>query len=391
MSDLLIKEASDGEWDDFLALARRGYGYDVEDAALLRDVADRRVAIRSGEVVGGGLGMVVGQFFGGRPVPSALLAAGCLAPELRGRRLAVQALAERLKVLYAAGAVVACAWTRSNEYGRALGWEAPTTVHSWTVWTDDLRRAFPRHDHRVTHGRTDEGEELINAVARRWNGSFQRPAWWSDWKTRRFSLDTYEFRGGGGDVQGVLSVAGVTRAERTELRVHDFIAENPSVASTMFEFLSRHNSRADWVAFRRAALPPAPLLLHNLSRFRARAEAHNPWMFRVLDVRAALGLRGWPEHVDTALALEVEDFGGAPPVTYLLEFANGRAEVSTTRRPADFALTWRQLSCWYAGGYRSAESALLDGIASDGSRSREAVAEFVALTSAQEVWLADQF
>ncbi|WP_340682642.1 sterol carrier protein domain-containing protein [Amycolatopsis coloradensis] len=391
MSDLLIKEASDEEWNEFLVLARRSYGYAIEDADYLRNVADRRVAIQSGTVVGGGLGMVVGQFFGGQEVPCALLAAGCLAPELRGKRLAVHALGERLKSLYDAGAVAACAWTRSNEYGRALGWEAPCSVYSWTVRADDLRRAFPRYDHDVTFGRSSDGDKLISTVTRRWNGALARPDWWPDWKTGRFALNTYEFRDGAGEVRGVLTVSGVSRTGRTELHVHDFFAEDAHVASSMFEFLSRHNSRAEWVAFRRACLPPTPFLLHNLSRYRAEAEAHNPWMFRLLDVPAAIGRRGWPTFVKKDLVLEIEGLGNEPPTRYLVEFDHGEAMASVTRHPADFTLSWRQLSCWFAGGYRSAESAFLDGVSPDGARSREAMEQFVALTNTQEVWLPDQF
>lgn len=97
MSELTFAPADDGRWQQYDELATRSYGHRVGDITDLREHADLQVAIRDGRVVAGGLGFVVDQFFGGSPVPSACLGAGCVAPEERGQQLGARMTAERLR------------------------------------------------------------------------------------------------------------------------------------------------------------------------------------------------------------------------------------------------------------------------------------------------------
>ncbi|WP_406054198.1 hypothetical protein OG462_41890 [Streptomyces sp. NBC_01077] len=68
--DVEFTEADDARWEEYDALARRAYGQPVPDITCLGPHADRRVAVRGGRVVAGGMGMLVPQWFGGRPVPA---------------------------------------------------------------------------------------------------------------------------------------------------------------------------------------------------------------------------------------------------------------------------------------------------------------------------------
>ncbi|AHH18300.1 acetyltransferase (GNAT) domain-containing protein [Nocardia nova SH22a] len=390
-TDITVTVASAKQWSEFVDLAKRSYGQDIKDAEQLREVADCRVAVRSGTVIAGGVGLTAEQFFGGQEVRSGLLAGGCIAPEERGSRLAGQLLLGRIGPLIDDGAVLVSAWTTSNEYGRKLGWQAPCPVYSWRVRADDLRRAFSGSAYQVNFGISAEGETLIGEVCRRWNGAIRRPPWWTEWKIRQMGLDVYEFRDDSGIVSGVTTVSGVSKEPVRELRVHDFIAGDAAVAATMFNFLSRYNSLAEWVGFRRASLPPAPLLLHNLSRVRAEAQAHHPWMLRILNVEGALQQRGWREMEEQEFTMALVDNFTGETSRYDIEVRKGAADVSKSTRDPDFTLDMCQLASWYAGGYRSAESARLDGISCHSSAPSRALDDFVALTNAHEVWLPEQF
>ncbi|MGW5852523.1 hypothetical protein ACWFQ8_32140 [Streptomyces sp. NPDC055254] len=68
-----ITEADTDLWQQYDALATPAYGHPVEDIARLRRYADLRVAVRDGRVIAGGLGLLIGQYFGGPPctAPSA--------------------------------------------------------------------------------------------------------------------------------------------------------------------------------------------------------------------------------------------------------------------------------------------------------------------------------
>jgi len=265
---LTVVEADDDQWHEYDSLATRSYGHPVADITRLRPYADARVAVREGRVVAGGLGLLVPQYFGGRAVPSACMAAGCVAPEERGHRLTVRMLAERIRPLQEQGAALATVWTTSTGYARRMGWAAPTGVFSWTVPTAQLKRSFEGDDFEITHGENPQTISLQHESAAHWNGPWQRPAWWRDWQHRQHPhLSTYRFHRPGHEATGLLSLAVETHpVDGRRVVVHDLWARDGRAAAAVFAFLGRHDSRIAAVAFQRTGLPPTPVLLHNLHR-----------------------------------------------------------------------------------------------------------------------------
>ncbi|MEU0770652.1 GNAT family N-acetyltransferase [Streptomyces albogriseolus] len=383
-----IVPADSALWEQYNALAARSYGHPVGDIARLRPHADIRVAVRGGRVVAGGLGLLVPQFFGGAPVPSALLAAGCVAPEERGARLSVDMVAERLRHLREQGAVLSAVWTTSSGYIRRLGWEAAAPVFAWSVAAEDLRRAFGHPTVSVEHGRTDEADALQRRLAGQWNGALLRPEWWPAWLDSKHQLTTYRF-GPEHSPSGLLSFA-MQRSERhgMNLTVHDFWAADEETACALMAFLGSHHTRVTDIQFRRTVLPPYPLLLHRLHRYRVTAEAWHPWMLRVLDVEAAVRLRGWPSDADLTVPVEVESDSGRGWDRCLLEVKGGVGRIRPARATGEVRLTRKQFAVWYAGGYRSVASAQLAGVS---ARSGEALTRLVRATTDQEPWLPDHF
>lgn len=386
--EIQIVKADDELWQQYDDLATRSYGHPVGDITRLRPHADIRVALRGGRVIAGGLGLLVPQFFGGAPVPSALLSAGCVAPEERGAHLSVDMLAERLRHLRDQGAVVSTLWTTSSGYVRRLGWEAPVPVFAWSSATDDLKRVYARSTLPIEHGRTAEADELQRRLARHWNGAVLRPDWWPAWMDGKQQLTTYRF-GPAQSPTGLLSFA-MKRSERhgMELTVHDFWAADEENVAAMMAFLASHHTRAPAIHFRRSALPPYPALLHNLHRYRPTAEAWHPWMLRILDLHEAVRLRGWPADDEIALPLEIEGERGESWEQYLLEVKGGAGRLTRTHATGEVRLTRRQLAVWYAGGYRTAASARFAGV---DARSDEALIKLSRVTSDHEPWLPDHF
>lgn len=383
-------EAGEGLWEQYDDLAARSYGHPVGDIAQLRGHADLRVATRGGRVVAGGLGLLVPQFFGGSPVPSACLGAGCVAPEERGERLATRMVAERLRPLRERGAVISAISTASTGYARRLGWEAPVHVFAWSVTSEDLKRSFTEGDEfEIEHGSTEDARDLQRELARHWNGPVRRPDWWSSWKETKNALTTYRFARPGHPPSGLLSLA-MRRRDRhgMHLTVHDFWAADESTTTAMLAFLGRHNTRADTIEFRRGALPPYPTLLHNLHRCRMAAEAWHPWMLRILDIPIAIQRRGWPTDLDATVPIEIESDSGGSWDRYLLQITAGSAEINPTNAEGTVRFTRGQLAVWYAGGYRTAASARMAGIR---AASDSALITLIRSTAELEPWLPDHF
>lgn len=385
---LTFTSADDGLWEQYDQLATRAYGHRIADITHLRAHADLQVAVRSGRVVAGGLGLLVDQYFGGAPVPSACLGDGCVAPEERGDHLATIMAAERLRPLVKRGAVISTIVTSSTGYARRLGWEAPVDVLARTVATDELKRSFDGEDFEVEHGLTDEAETLQHQLASQWNGPVHRPAWWTRWKQNKSALTAYRFARPGHSTGGLLTLT-TNRHERhgMNLVVHDFWAASQPTAAAMLAFLGRHNTRARTIEFRRGALPPYPTLLQGLRHHRTTTQAWHPWMLRILNIPEAIRLRGWPTDLTTAVPIEIENESGAWD-RWMFQLKGGAAEISPTHVEGQASLTRRQLAVWYAGGYRSTASARMAGVH---AVSDKALATLVRSTTESEPWLPDHF
>ncbi|MEU8759861.1 GNAT family N-acetyltransferase [Streptomyces sp. NPDC048659] len=387
---VFTKVTDDDRWQEYDRLAARSYGHPVDDITLLRSHADIRVAVRDGHVVAGGLGLLLPQFFGGAPVPSALLGAGCVAPEERGAHLSIRMISERLRPLRDQGAVISTLWTASSGYARRLGWEAPTQVYSWTVPTDALRRCFTETGFEITHGTNAKVRLLQNDLAAWWNGTWQRPEWWPEWQQGKHpGLATYQFSRPGQEPTGVLSVANEHHPiEGRQVVVHDFWATDQDTGSAMLAFLGRHNSRIPTVVFQRTGLPPAPLLLHRLDHPGSlTARSWHPWMLRILDLRQAVRLRGWPDEVSATLPIEIVTESGETTERFMLRITDGKGDLEPTTHAGRITLTRGQFAVWYAGGYRSTVAAALAGVAAPPLT----IARFLAATTEREPWLADHF
>ena len=381
-------EPDDALWQQYDELATRCFGHRVRDITFLREQAVARVATRDGRVVAGGLALAVEQFFGGKAVPSACLAAGCVAPEERGHRLADLLMTERIHALREGGAVLATLWTSSNAYARRLGWQAPVPVFGWSLATEDLH-TFTADGYQVELGLTPGARALQRRLAAEWNGPVLRPDWWWSWKDAHSDLITYRLSRPGQPTEGLLTIATAPRHPRgMQLIVHDLWATNTAAAAAIYAFLGQHHSRAEAVQFRRSALPPYQTLLHGLHRHRLTAEACHPWMLRVLDVPAALRRRGWPADLSFATAIEVRGDPPDQPSRYLLRVADGAADVEVVDVEPVVRFSRGQFAVWYAGGYTTATTARLGGVHSD---STNALATLIRAIHDQDPWLPDLF
>ncbi|MFE7077732.1 enhanced intracellular survival protein Eis [Streptomyces sp. NPDC057620] len=387
---LTVVPADEDLLDEYDALAARSYGHRVDDITRLGPHADVRVALKHGRIVAGGLGLLIPQFFGGNPVPAACLGSGCVAPEERGNHLAARLLTERIRPLQEQGAVLATLWTASTGYARRLGWQAPTTVFSWSVDTEALR-SFDAGPFRIEHGLTPDTEHLQQHLARQWNGPLARPAWWTASRQHQHHLTFYRFQQPGQAASGFLSLASShDQPGGPHPVVHDFWAASDGTAAAMLSFLGRHHSRAARIEFQRTALPPTPHLLHALPRYRAAtAHAWHPWMLRILNPAAAVRLRGWPADLDTAIPVGIgRDGGGAVWDRCLLQISAGSADLHPTTQESKVRLTRGQLAVWYAGGYRTPTAASLSGVR---STCPQALSTLIRATGEHEPWLPDHF
>jgi hypothetical protein len=109
-------------------------------------------------------------------------------------------------------------------------------------------------------------------------------------------------------------------------------------------------------------------------------------MLRIIDIGAALRMRGWPADVCLAVTIEVD----VPPVPYRcrLTVSDGSAHAEAVEGEPEIRFTPGQFAVWYAGGYPSAATARHSGIRAD---SADTMTTLIRATTHEEPWLPDLF
>jgi predicted acetyltransferase len=268
-----------------------------------------RVACLEGRVSGGLLEIPMGQWFGGKSVPTLGLAGVAIAPEARGQGLALSLLRATVREARARGVALSTLYPSTFSLYRKAGYEL---AGSYCRFTLQLRQ-LPRRLRQLPVEALGESlqpaiEGAYREVARHHPGYLDRGAYvWN--RVRRPDLELARAFGVSGP-SGLESYAylKVTAPRRLplELTLSDFVSRTPAALASMLAFLADHLTtaeRATWTGG-----PCDPRLL-GIPERAISAVIEDYWMLRLIDVGAALLARGYPDGgpVEVALDLHVED------------------------------------------------------------------------------------
>jgi predicted acetyltransferase len=328
------------------------------------------------------------QWWGGRSVRCAGIAAVGVEPHRRGGGLATRIVREALRETRDLGFPIATLYPSNLPLYRRSDFEVAGARYELVARCSDLPRAkdieslVPLAD----GVRQPRVRALHRAVGARTNGWIDRnEAVWD--RVRDFRSELREGFGveRGGELAGYVFVA--RRKRRSwgyDLVVGDVAAADADAARAILSFLSANGTIAVDVQLSIAPHDPLAGLFDELP---ARHEVHHPWMLRVLDLPAALAARGFARHVEAEVEIEVEDAllpqqSGA----FVLSVADG---VGRVRRGGSgrVRVAARALGPWFAGA-QSAEDLALRGLV------RGAAGDLAALTSMTRgpyPWTADFF
>lgn len=300
-------------------------------------IADERrlVAVRDGRVVGHLGAWDLGQWFGGRRVPVAGIAAVTVAPEVRGRRVGSRLLRAGMEQALERGEPVASLFPLTRAIYRSAGFELAGVHPRATVTTAALAGLPPAADDlEVVPGSAGDVPEMAaleRSLAAAEAGALDR----SDTFARR-TLDPGEHGRTvlvrrDGELTGYLvysheDPAGAATAF-FRLEVRELVARDPRTLRALYRVLGSHASGA-----REVEIPWEPedalelwLPEHAVTSPRVAWR----WMLRLLDPAAAIAARGWPEAVRLRCELDLDDpvwpeRGGA----WTLEVADGQASLA---------------------------------------------------------------
>lgn len=355
------------EQDAYAEIISKAFPASVAESRAWLDTVGRgtsRVLIEGGKVVAGLLFYEMGQWFGGKRVPTAGIAGVAVDPLERGRGAATRLMRTAVASLAGEGFALAALYPATQPVYRRAGFEQAGSRF-------EIRVPMPLLDFRdrslSLRLEGPDDRETINALHRHHGrlhpGSLDRSdyLWQRLRKPRLGSPPTCYLVEGEGGAEGYCFLANPAKkdGDRQELVISDLVVTSRRAAARLLAFFADYSSLADEVVWYGSATDP---LLALLPEQRYRASIVDVWMLRILDVVRALGLRGYSPPIATTLEIEVfDEVIRANAGRFVVEIASGRAEV----RPGGsglLRLDVRGLAALYAG-YLTPSELVLMGLA----------------------------
>ncbi len=310
-----------------------------------------RIVRLGGEIVGGLAIYFMGQWFAGKSIPMAGIAAVGVAPELRGTGVASDLMSRTLGELHQAGIPLTTLYASTQRLYRKVGYEQAGVRCQFTIAT----RSIGIEERSLSLRSVDPAaHEAFHPLYRRraqeaaGNLDRNRAIWERVVTPRDDDRGMYAYlveKDGRGEGYVVF-----TQPEREEggynLLIRDLVALTPGAARRLLGLLGDHRSLAREAFWCGPLNDPIACLLPEQD---ARVRHLERWMMRVVDVPKALMMRGYPEGTPAELHLEVwDDVLPANQGGWILRVADGQAEVKPGGR-GDLKLTIGGLAPLYSG------------------------------------------
>jgi predicted acetyltransferase len=323
-----------------------------------------RVARRDGRVVGGLAVIPMGQWFGGRSVPMLGIAGVAVAPETRGRGIALSLMRSTLAEARERGIPLSTLYPATLTLYRLAGYELAGARFRFTARLKDLPLG-PRDPLvlPIDAGDEPEIEAAYQSFARTQNGALDRGDY--VWRRVRAPRDGvargFVVRGKAG-IEGYLyAVQRPNPGGMHDLLLTDFVTLSAPGARALLGLLADHRSTAHKVIWH-GGFPDARLF--EQAESATSVELHEHFMLRIVHAEAALRARGYPKH-DIELELELADSELADNAgRYRLVVRDGHCDV-VRGGSGKVRLDARALAALYTGFLRASELARSGRIAGD--------------------------
>ncbi|MCK2216715.1 GNAT family N-acetyltransferase [Actinomadura sp. ATCC 31491] len=281
------------------------------------------------------------QWWHGRPQPMAGVAGVTVSPEDRGRGVGTRLMRAVLDRGVALGEAVSVLFPATTPIYRSLGYEHGGGQRKVTLPAEALRGLRPAGQVKLRRMGPDDAAELIAVLHRVYAGlRASGPITYDERTWRLWLADDNDFRYLADD--GYV----VYRWNGENIRVVNLVAGSAETARALWSMVGTSSSVAKNVVAPLAPDDPVLWLLPERSQDHVEDQR---WMFRVLDVAAAVERRGYPAAVACDAVVTVEDpvRGGG---TWRLEIADGSGTATPVTAGAPAAvLSANGLSALYCG------------------------------------------
>lgn len=351
----------------FVEIASACFNVSEDDARgwLERGGLENLRLLREGGTVCAGLLLLpMGQWFGGRAVPMTGVAGVGVPAEQRGRGAALRLMRAALSELRAQGVALSTLYPATTALYRAAGYEVAGGRYAIDLKIGALRASSRDRALVVRRGGPSDEPEIQRVAAdaaRRSAGQLERNAFiWQRVRTPRGRIARDFVIEGATGLEGYAflsqrAVAAVGEGHQYEIVATDTAAITPAATRRLLALLADHAGIASRAVLYGAAAHPVLTLLPERHYTVALVD---PWMLRIVHLRAALERRGWPAGLQAELLLDVtDDVLPENAGRWRLRVSRGAARVEAVARAARAA--------GGARGARGARGAGGDAIALD--------------------------
>ncbi|SDL68088.1 Predicted acetyltransferase [Nonomuraea jiangxiensis] len=316
------------------------------------------------------------QWWHGRPQPMAGIAGVTVGPEDRGRGVGTRLMRAVIRRGASLGDAVSVLYPATTPIYRSVGYEHAGARHLVTLPAEALRTIRPATDVKLRRMGPGDAAEVISLL-HRVHGAARAsgPASWNadTWRLWLGNQDDFLYLADDGYV--------IYRWSGGDIEVENLVAGSEETLRALWSLVGSASSVAEHVVASVAPDDPVLWLLREWSTVKVRQVR---WMFRVLDVAAAVERRGYPEHVTCDAVVSVTDpvRGGG---TWRLEISGGSGAVTPVTSADGVQLSVNGFSALYAG--IPAATLRLSGLMSGDDRYDEALdSAFAAKPYMLEYW-----
>lgn len=378
----MVRAPEPSEVSALASVLSKSFSFSPEDAAAWIAAAGRENARvtddPNGGIAAGLLTLPMGQFWGGRRVAMAGIAAVAVLPECRGDKQATRLMSGTLRDLYRGGMALSTLFPTTLGLYKSVGYGVAGL--RWDVRVDLGR--LPRGDRSLPLRRASVDDVMgIRAAhltrARYSPGALDRHPFLWDRVLARKGVDTEGFVVGDEQVEGyVFLLREPGKGGHADLNVTDVAALTPRAADRILAFFADYSTiahRAGWLG------SPGDALLARIPDRHWSITKDSELMLRIVDLQAAMEARGWPAGFHGELEIELTD--NVIPENegrFILQWADGQARVrrgGTGRLQMDIGA----FASLYTG-YRSPSEHVAAGEMSADDRSQQIAATAFAAT-----------
>lgn len=374
-------------------ILRRTFHFPPERVPRYFEVAGHenlRVVRKGGLVVGGLVIIPMGQFFGGRAVRMAGIAAVGIDPQARGLGAASALMRGAVAEMHSRRCPISSLYPATQPLYRRVGYEQAGTYYRCTLPTgsiDSRRRDLAIRP--ITAADESAVQQCYLARARRSTGHLDRTEYvWSRVRNHRGTEASAFLVEGAGGVEGCVRVVQQDSPTRPyNLYCTDLVALSQAAAERLLAFFADHRSMAGEVIWHGH---PSDAIHLSLREQSIHDEVKDQWMLRLLDAAAAIEARGYPPGVAIEAHLDLygdDVLGHVNNGRLLVSVGEGRGEARRREGRGDVRVHIRGLAAIYSGfispwqaraaGWLEGDDEALDGLA--------------AAFAGPAPWLADHF